>query len=87
MAVIAALIASLVSAYVAKLKGRKLCMILAGLCYLLGAGLTAGAAATSAGLSMLIIGRCALGAGVGFGNSVSLSLILLPQALQHFGAC
>lgn len=67
----AALAASIVSSYVAKLYGRKLCMVVAGVCYIAGAGLTAGAAANSAGISMLIIGRCLLGVGVGFGNSVS----------------
>lgn len=59
------------ASYIAKLRGRKICMVISGLCYLIGAGLTTGAVPKQAGLSMLIIGRIMLGVGVGFANSVS----------------
>jgi sugar porter (SP) family MFS transporter len=66
---IAGFFASFVASYIAKLKGRKICMIISGVCYLIGAGLTTGAVPRQAGLSMLIIGRIMLGVGVGFANS------------------
>lgn len=66
---IAGFFASLVASYIAKMKGRKICMVISGLAYLVGAGLTTGAVPTSAGLSMLVLGRIALGVGVGFANS------------------
>ena len=68
----AALFAALAASYIAKWYGRKMCFILAGFAYLIGAGLTTGAVPKSSGLAMLIIGRCCLGIGVGFANSVSL---------------
>ena len=52
-------------------------MIISGVCYLIGAGLTTGAVPRQAGLSMLIIGRIMLGVGVGFANSVSPFLLLI----------
>ena len=64
--------ASLVASYVAKIKGRKICMILSGVFYLIGAGLTTGAVPRHSGLGMLIVGRIMLGVGVGFANSVSV---------------
>ena len=70
--VLAALFAALSASYIAKWYGRKMCFILAGIAYLIGSGLTTGAVAKSSGLAMLIIGRCSLGVGVGFANSVSL---------------
>jgi len=70
--------ASLVASYVAKLKGRKICMIISGVCYLIGAGLTTGAVPRPSGLSMLILGRIMLGVGVGFANSVNPSASYLP---------
>ena len=79
-----ALFASLVSSYVAKMKGRKLCMVIAGVFYLIGAGLTSGAVEKSSGLAMLVIGRCCLGVGVGFGNSVSPRQSSLLSVLIKF---
>ena len=69
---IAGFFASLVASYIAKIKGRKICMIISGVCYLIGAGLTTGAVPRQSGLGMLIVGRIMLGVGVGFANSVSL---------------
>lgn len=46
-------------------------MIISGICYLIGAGLTTGAVPRHSGLGMLIVGRIMLGVGVGFANSVS----------------
>lgn len=62
---------SLLASHIAKVRGRKVCMILSGICYLIGAGLTTGAVPKHSGLGMLIIGRIMLGVGVGFANSVS----------------
>ena len=70
---------SLVASYVAKLRGRKLCMVLSGICYLIGAGLTTGAVPKQSGLGMLILGRIMLGVGVGFANAVSTSVIETPS--------
>lgn len=67
--------ASLLASYVAKIKGRKICMIISGICYLIGAGLTTGAVPRQSGLGMLIVGRIMLGVGVGFANSVSITTI------------
>ncbi len=61
---------SLVASFVAKHRGRKLCMVLSGICYLIGAGLTTGAVPKKGGLGMLILGRIMLGVGVGFANAV-----------------
>ena len=84
---LAALFASIASSYVAKIKGRKLCMVLAGVFYLIGAGLTAGAVARSSGLIMLVIGRCCLGVGVGFGNSVSFPYLVALSVPVHLYRC
>ena len=71
---------SLVASYVAKVRGRKLCMVLSGICYLIGAGLTTGAVPRHSGLGMLILGRIMLGVGVGFANAVSPQLSTICQA-------
>ena len=62
---------SLVASYVAKAHGRKICMTLSGIFYLIGAALTTGAVPRHSGLGMLIVGRIMLGVGVGFANCVS----------------
>ena len=69
-------------------------MIISGVCYLIGAGLTTGAVPRQAGLSMLIIGRIMLGVGVGFANSVSpflisadfkgVGIIILTSSYLHY---
>ena len=68
----------------AKVRGRKLCMVLSGICYLIGAGLTTGAVPRHSGLGMLILGRIMLGVGVGFANAVSQQL-REPKYLQAEG--
>ena len=80
----AAFLASFAAAYVAKLRGRKMCMILAGLAYIIGVALTTGAVYKSSGIIMLVLGRCALGVGVGFGNAVSLLQQQTPHMADHW---
>ena len=57
-------------------------MIISGICYLIGAGLTTGAVPRHSGLGMLIVGRIMLGVGVGFANSVSF--ILKVEKLTYY---
>lgn len=68
----AGFVGSLWSGHVARKHGRKFCILLSGILYMIGAGFTSGAAHTERGLSMLILGRLALGFGCGFGNTVVL---------------
>ena len=64
---IAGLVASLVASGVTRAYGRRATMLAAGACFLAGAGLTAGAVH----VAMLVVGRVALGVGVGFANQAS----------------
>lgn len=75
----AAFFAALIASYVSKIKGRKICMIISGVFYLIGAGLTAGAVPRSTGVVMLVIGRVCLGVGIGFANSVSALISASPK--------
>jgi len=63
---IAGLVASLFAGYITRRFGRKITMILAGLFFLIGAGLNAGAQ----DLAMLFVGRIMLGFGIGCANQV-----------------
>lgn len=57
--------------------GRKATMVAAGACFLVGAGLNAGAQ----NLAMLIVGRIFLGFGIGFANQVvSAQCVTLGRA-------
>ena len=67
---IAGLIATFGASYTTRAYGRRTSIILAGLFFLIGAALNAGAV----NLPMLIIGRIMLGIGVGFGNQVLRAL-------------
>ena len=49
--------------------GRKLTILIAGACFIVGITLCAAAVQ----ISMLIVGRIIIGLGVGFGNQVGLS--------------
>ena len=60
------MVASLFAGYFTRKMGRKFTMILAGIFFLIGTGLCAGAQ----DLAMLVIGRIFLGFGVGFANQV-----------------
>lgn len=66
---IAALVSSFFATWLTKRSGRKVCMLMGGLLFLIGAALNA--AATR--LWMLIVGRMFLGFGVGFSVQVSLN--------------
>lgn len=77
--------ASLVASYVAKIQGRKFCLILSGSCYLIGVILTTAVPARQNALAMLIVGRAMLGCGVGFANAsvtVYASEVDLPLSIN-----
>jgi len=61
---IAGLLSSLVASWTTSRLGRRATMLMAGVAFCLGAGLTAGAVH----LAMLVVGRIMLGVGVGFAN-------------------
>lgn len=63
---VAGLIASLLASPVTRKYGRKSSIVTGGVCFLIGAALTASAV----NISMLILGRIMLGVGIGFGNQV-----------------
>jgi len=62
---LAGLIFSPIASYVSDKRGRLVSMFIAAVFFLIGAGLNAGAQ----DLAMLYIGRCCLGAGIGFANA------------------
>ena len=79
----AGLVASLGASYLTSRYGRKATMLASGIAFLIGAGLTAGAAH----VVMLVVGRIALGVGVGFANQ-AVPLYLSEMAPYHLrGAC
>ena len=79
----AGLVASLGASYLTSRHGRKATMLASGIAFLIGAGLTAGAAH----VVMLVVGRIALGVGVGFANQ-AVPLYLSEMAPHHLrGAC
>jgi MFS transporter, SP family, sugar:H+ symporter len=79
----AGLIASLAASYLTSRFGRKVTMLASGIAFLVGAGLTAGAVH----VVMLVVGRIALGVGVGFANQ-AVPLYLSEMAPYHLrGAC
>lgn len=71
---IAGLIASLIASPVTRKYGRKSSIVTGGICFLIGATLTASAV----NLTMLILGRIMLGVGIGFGNQVQLFFLFFP---------
>ena len=64
---LAAMLGGFLGAWTTGKVGRVKTMLVAGLCFLLGAGLCAGAVT----IVMLVLGRIALGFGVGMANQVS----------------
>ena len=55
--------------------GRKLTILIAGACFIIGITLCAAAVQ----ISMLIVGRIIIGLGVGFGNQVSSCAFLIMK--------
>ena len=79
----AGLVASLAASVLTSRFGRKATMLMSGIAFLIGAGLTAGAVH----VVMLVVGRIALGVGVGFANQ-AVPLYLSEMAPHHLrGAC
>lgn len=64
---LAALIATLFASHTTRNLGRKITMLIAGMFFIVGVILNAGAV----NLIMLILGRISLGCGVGFANQVT----------------
>lgn len=75
---VAGLVASLLASPVTRKYGRKSSIVTGGLCFLIGAALTASAV----NLAMLILGRIMLGVGIGFGNQ-AVPLYLSEMAPTH----
>jgi MFS family permease len=63
---IAGLFSGLIASVITRAQGRRATMLYAGIAFLIGAALTAGAVH----LAMLVLGRVSLGVGVGFANQV-----------------
>ncbi|KAM7259064.1 hypothetical protein ACFE04_014805 [Oxalis oulophora] len=79
---ISALIASFIASILCKKCGRRTTIMVAGACFIAGAGISAGAL----GLKMLILGRIVFGFGVGFGNEAVPLFLSEVAPVQHRGA-
>ena len=81
---LAALIATFFASYTTRKLGRRLTMLIAGVFFLIGTALNAGAQ----DLAMLIIGRILLGCGVGFANQVPFfHLVIYLPSLSEILLC
>lgn len=78
---LAALIATFFASHTTRQLGRKITMLIAGIFFIIGVLLNAGAL----NLLMLILGRISLGCGVGFANQVTyLNQYLVNKSVQIF---
>ena len=73
----AALVSTFFASHVTRNKGRRTSILCGAVSFFAGAFMNAGAQ----NIAMLIIGRCLLGVGIGFGNHVGFQLRLLLKDL------